>query len=157
MPCGTVWFVAERRSITDRSPEARPVPNQHEVPVDCACNDDYGTTSDRVHSIHVPGLELSAIDMAGVHFREVRGFGFYVSRRKWWAKHLASNVGNLYWERYGMDGWSAAAFLHYLRKTKAWTPDGGYNELYEWWESGITADAHVRALLLDAAKDEPHP
>ena len=124
------------------------------IPIDCAVNDDYGNTTNRVSSIHFPGLELEAIDMAGVHFRELRGEGFYVSRRKWPARHLLSCVGNIYWERYGMDGWSAAAFLRYLRKTGLFTPDSGYEELFRWWESAIEDEAHVRGLLIYAAKDD---
>lgn len=123
------------------------------IPVDCAVNDDYGSTTNRVQGIHLPGLELEPIDVSGVRFREVSG-GFYVSRRKWHARHLLSCVGNIYWERYGMEPWSAAAFLHYLRKTGLFQPDSGHDELWKWWESGIQADAHVRALLIDAAKDD---
>ena len=124
------------------------------IPIDCAVNDDYGTVTNRVSAVHLPGLELDACDMAGVHFRELRGEGFYVSRRKWPATHLQSCVGNIYWERYGMDGWSAAAFLHYLRASKLFTPDAGHEELWKWWESGITAYNHVRKLLIEAAKDD---
>jgi hypothetical protein len=122
------------------------------IPIDCAVNDDYSNVSNHVDAIHVPGLELSAIDFHGVHFREVRG-GFYVSRRKWNAVHVASGVGNIYWERYAMDEWTAAAFLHYLRTVKLFTPDGGFDELYRWWESGIDDEAFVRSLLVDALKD----
>jgi hypothetical protein len=53
-----------------------------------------------------------------------------------------------------MEPWTAAAFLHYLRTTKMFSLDMGYDELWKWWESGIAADAHVRALLIDAAKDD---
>lgn len=56
--------------------------------------------------------------------------------------------------RWGMEPWTAAAFLHYLRTTKMFSLDMGYDELWKWWESGIAADAHVRALLIDAAKDD---
>jgi hypothetical protein len=123
------------------------------IPIDCAVNDDYGSTTNKVSAIHFPGLELDTTDIGGVHFREVTG-GFYVSRRKWLASHIRSCVGNIYWERYGMDPWSAAAFLHYLRKTGLFQPDGGFEELWNWWESGIAADALVRSLLIDAAKED---
>lgn len=123
------------------------------IPVDCAVNDDHGTTTNIVHAIHLPGIELDALDMAAVHFRELRGH-IRVSRRKWPVTHLRSCVGNIYWERWGMEPWTAAAFLNWLRGSGLFDNDGGYDELCKWWESGIVADAHVRALLLDAAKDE---
>jgi hypothetical protein len=34
------------------------------IPVDCAVNDDYGSTSDRIAAIHFPGLQLDTCDMA---------------------------------------------------------------------------------------------
>jgi hypothetical protein len=127
------------------------------IPIDCAVNDDYGGTSDRVSAIHFPGLELDSTDMRGPKFREIRAHGEFrikVGRRQWAARHLASCVGNIYWERYGMEPWTAAAFLHYLRASKWFTPDSGFDELWKWWESGIAADAHVRTLLIEAAKDD---
>jgi hypothetical protein len=123
------------------------------IPVDCAVNDDHGSTTDRVQLIHLPGLELAADWDRGAHFRELPGH-IRVSRRKWPARHLASCVGNIYWERYGMEPWTAAAFLHYLRASKQFQPDGGFEELWKWWESGIAAHAHVKALLIDAAKGD---
>jgi len=123
------------------------------IPIDCCVNDDYGTTLDKVQGIHFPHFELEPIHVDGVHFREVPG-GFYVSRRKWIARHLRSCVGNIFWERYGMDSWSAAAFLHYLRESQLFQPDGGYDEFWKWWASRITDHALVRRLLLEAAKED---
>lgn len=123
------------------------------IPIDCAVNDDHGNVTNRVQAIHVPGLSLESFDTAGVHFREISG-AIRVSRRKWPARHLINCVGNIYWERYGMESWTAAAFLHYLRKTKAFDTNSGFDELWKWWESGIAADAHVRDLLVDYAKDD---
>ena len=127
------------------------------IPVDCAVNDDYGTTINRINAIHFPGLELSAIDIAGVHFRDL-GINhgerrIRISRKEYGVRHLASCVGNIFWERYGMDGWTAAKCLRDLRQSKRFTPDGGFDELYRWWESGLTDDGFVRNLLIDAAKD----
>jgi hypothetical protein len=127
------------------------------IPIDCAVNDDHGCTSDRVAAIHFPGLELDTVDMRGPRFREGMMHGEFrikVGRREWGVRHLASCVGNIYWERYGMNPCHAAAFLHYLRSTKWFTPDGGLEELWKWWESGINAENHVQKLLIDAAKDD---
>lgn len=128
------------------------------IPVDCAVNDDYGSTSDRISAIHFPGLELEAIDMRGLSFQELPNrhgeFRIRISRREWAARHLRSCVGNIFWERYGMEPWTAAACVHWLRETKAFTFDGGFEELVHWWDSGIVDHAHVRWLLIDAAKDD---
>lgn len=128
------------------------------IPVDCAVNDDNGCVGERVSAIHFPGLELDAINMVGPRFRELPNrhgeYRIRIGRREWAARHLRSCVGNIYWERYGVESWTAAALLHYLRDTKAFTLDGGYEELASWWESEISDHAHVRRLLCDAAKDD---
>lgn len=127
------------------------------IPVDCAVNDDHGCVSDRVDAIHLPGLELHSIDMRGPRFRVGMMHGEHrikVGRREWGCRHLASCVGNIYWERYGMEPWHAAAFVHYLRRTGWFSLDGGFDELWKWWQSGINDDGHVRKLLIDAAKDD---
>lgn len=128
------------------------------IPVDCAVNDDHGCTSDRIAAIHFPGLELDACDMRGPRFREMPNrygeFRIKIGRREWAATHLLSCVGNIYWERYGVEPWTAAALLHWLRTDKAFTFDGGYAELSNWWDSGIVDHDHVRNLLIDATKDD---
>lgn len=128
------------------------------IPIDCAVNDDNGSTSDRIAAIHFPGLELDAVDMRGPSFRELPNrhgeFRIRIGRREWAVAHLRSCVGNIYWERYGIESWSAAALLHWLREVKSFTFDSGFEELAQWWESGIVDHAHVRRLLIDAAKDD---
>jgi hypothetical protein len=127
------------------------------VPVDCAVNDDHGIVSERITAIHFPGLELDAIDMTGPRFRELRRGGEFrikISRREWAARHLRSCVGNIYWERYGLESWTAAALLHWLRESKTFTLDGGWGELCDWWETQIVDHAHVRHLLIAAAKED---
>lgn len=127
------------------------------IPVDCAVNDDHGCVGERITAIHFPGLELDALDMRGPRFREVKAHGWLhikIGRRMWPCQHLLSCVGNIYWERYGLEPWTAAALLHWLRDEKTFTMDGGFEELWKWWESGITDHAHARTLLIDAAKDD---
>jgi len=127
------------------------------IPVDCAVNDDYGSTSDRIAAIHFPGLELDTCDMRGPKFGEVRRrseFRIRIGRREWAARHLRSHVGNIYWERYGMEPAIAAACLHWLRASKAFTFDSGYEELANWWDTAIDDHVHVQRLLIDAAKDD---
>lgn len=128
------------------------------IPVDCAVNDDHGCTGDRISSIHFPGLELDAVDMCGPRFRELPNrygeFRIKIGRREWGCRHLRSCVGNIYWERYGFEPWHAAALLHWLRGEKTFTCDAGFGELVDWWETAITDHAHVRTLLIDAAKDD---
>jgi hypothetical protein len=123
------------------------------VPVDCAVNDDNGNTTNRVQSIHFPGLELDAADLGGAHFCELPN-SIRVSRRKFAARGLRSWVGNIYWERYGMTPDVAARCLHYLRESKQFQPDSGYDDLWRWWESNITDYALVSRLLIQAAKDD---
>jgi hypothetical protein len=128
------------------------------IPVDCAVNDDYGSTSDRIAAIHFPGLQLDTCDMRGPRFRELPNrhgeYRIKIGRREWACRHLLSCVGNIYWERYGFEPWTAAALLHWLRASKWFQPDSGFEELWKWWDSGIAADALVRSLLIDAAKDD---
>lgn len=127
------------------------------IHVDCAVNDDHGCTSDRIAAIHFPGLELDAIDMLGPRFKVGRMHGEYrikIGRNEYAAQHLASCVGNMYWERYGVEPWTAQHMLHRLRESKWFTPDSGFEELWKWWESGIYAPDLVRRLLIDAAKDD---
>ena len=128
------------------------------IPVDLAVNDDHGSTSDRVSAVHFPGLELDAIDMRGPTFRELPNrhgeFRVRIGRCEFACRHLRSCVGNIYWERYGMEPWTAAHCLHRLRGSKAFTLDGGYEELAKWWDSGIEDHAYLRGLLIDAAKDD---
>lgn len=123
------------------------------IPIDCAVNDDYGGTTNRVQSIHFPGLEMDAIDMAGVHFRDGATW-IKFSRREFEARHLRSMVGNIYWERYGMSPDVAAACLHYLRDLNRFSPDSGYEELWRWWDSNVTDHALVARLLTEAANDD---
>lgn len=129
------------------------------IPVDCAVNDDYGCVSGRVSAIHFPGLELDAIDMVGPTFRvlprSLRGEDrIRIGRREYAARHLASCVGNLYWERFGMDPGTAAWCLHKLRDSKQFTFDAGFGELVDWWETSIRDEQHVRRLLVEAAKED---
>jgi hypothetical protein len=125
------------------------------IPVHLAVNDDHGNVSDRVSALHVPGLELSAIDVAGVHFRALPLYpGFRISKRTWPAHHTQSHVGNIFWERYVAEAWTCAALLTWLRDARLFTTDSGHEELFTWFESGITDHAHVRRLLIDAAKED---
>lgn len=128
------------------------------IPVDCCVNDDYGSTSDRIVAIHFPGLELDSIDMVGPTFRQLprvlRGEErIRIGRREYAARHLRSCVGNIYWERYGMTPTTAAFCLHKLRDSGAFTFDGGWGELVDWWDSQIRDERHVARLLIEAAKD----
>lgn len=128
------------------------------IPVDCAVNDDNGCTSDRISAIHFPGLELDACDMRGPIFRELPNrhgeFRIRIGRSEFAARHIRSCVGNIYWERYGMEPWTAAICLSRLRRAQAFTLNGGYHELATWWDSGIEDQRYVRKLLIDAAKDD---
>jgi hypothetical protein len=94
----------------------------------------------------------------GPRFRELPNrhgeYRIKIGRREWACRHLLSCVGNIYWERYGFEPWTAAALLHWLRASKWFQPDSGFEELWKWWDSGIAADALVRSLLIDAAKDD---
>lgn len=123
------------------------------IPVDCCVNDEHGSTTNRLQGLHFPGLDLEPIDVAGVHFRVVPG-GFYLSRRKMIARHLASCVGNIFWERYGMEPYAAAFSLHYARQTGLFQPDAGHDELWRWWKSNIVDHELVKRLLVAAAKDD---
>jgi hypothetical protein len=123
------------------------------IPIDCCVNDDHGTTTTRVSSVHFPGLGLDANHMVGAHFRELIG-AIRISRRKFAANHLRSWVGNIYWERYGMTSEVAAACLHYLRDSKLFQPESGYDDLWRWWDSNIRDYALVARLLIQAAKDD---
>lgn len=128
------------------------------IPVDCAVNDDHGGLSDRIAAIHFPGLELDACDMRGPRFRAGRGrsgaYRIKIGRCEWHCRHLRSHVGNIFWERYGLDPHVASGLLHRLRRDKAFTLDSGYEGLWKWWESRITDHEHVRLLLIEAAKDD---
>jgi hypothetical protein len=129
------------------------------IPVDCAVNDDYGNTSDRISAIHFPGLELDAVDMRGPTFRVLppavrQEPRIRIGRREYAARHLASCVGNLYWERFGMPPTTAAWCLHTLREAGAFTFDAGYGELVDWWESRIRDEAWVAECLIEAAKED---
>lgn len=129
------------------------------IPVDCCVNDDHGNLGERIAAIHFPGLDLDAIDMLGPTFRQLapalRGEPrIRIGRREYAARHLRSHVGNIYWERYGMDQTTAAWCLHVLRDSGDFTLDGGYVELADWWDSGIRDERHVARLLIDAAKED---
>jgi hypothetical protein len=129
-----------------------------QIPVDCAVNDDYGCVSDRIAAIHFPGLELDAVDMLGPTFRELPNrhgeFRIRIGRREYAAQHIRSCVGNIYWERYGMDPTTAAFCLHKLRDSGQFTFNGGFGELVDWWETQIRDERHVARLLIDAAKED---
>lgn len=131
------------------------------VPVECCVNDDHGSLSDRIAAIRFPGLELDAIDMLGPTFRKLppshRGEPrIRIGRREYAARHLASCVGNLYWERYGMPLSTAAWCLHVLRDSGGFTFNEGSGELVVWWESRIRDERHVGRLLLKAMREDGH-
>ena len=137
------------------------------IPFDCAVNDECGLITTKIKAIRVPGLTLASANETGVSFREMVNvnppksgmtglpqFGIKISRRAWPAKHLGSNVGNLAWERYGIYHCTAAVFLHWLRQTRTFVSEGGYEELSNWWDSTATTPLHVASLLKTYTEDD---
>lgn len=137
------------------------------IPFDFACNDDYGMYSGRVAAVHLPGgcLDLDTLDMCGPVFKPIAHAGrgrakgmVRISRRLWGCRHLASHVGNIYWERFAID--EAERFVFWMRGSKLFTLDGGWSEMADWFDKPTTSlfdgydknfeRAWVRGKLLEA-------
>lgn len=123
------------------------------IPVSLCVNDDHGYPGRLQRMDFAGALEIDAIDDRGLTFTEMKPYRFRTLRREWEFARRRDHVGNIFWNCYWMRPEDAAALLKRVRASKLFTLDGGWEELFRWFESGIGEDAWLTRKLIDAAKE----
>lgn len=107
-------------------------------------------------AINFPSLALELQGSRGSSKLRPVDFGIVLRGKSWPVVGQINWYGNWCWEAFRMQPGVATDFLIWLRKRQAFTSNGGWDELHDWYADPdkTIEPARLRALLIEAQRED---
>ncbi|WP_018265535.1 hypothetical protein [Methylosinus sp. LW4] len=150
-------------SIEPPRRQFRPPPRprkERKIYLDFACNDERGLFRGRATMAHfrmIGARELDGCDLSHDDWERGAAFGLVdgelrMHRRRFPILGWREWHGNWCWNRYALTRADGLALLHAMAASGAWSCDGGFTRICDWWDRIAAAEALAAAARRDVAR-----